>query len=141
MTARKRYLAGFKAKVALEVIREELTTAELVRKFDIHPTMISGWKRTAIENMASSFGGPTRCAPDLREGGREAARKDRPFRNTAFFHTCSRIWPLPGNIRFNDIIISWLSGSSSCAFSAGGGTSPGLGRLRYDIGASIQDAV
>lgn len=52
MTKRKRYSAEFKAKVALEAIREELTTAELAKKYDIHPTMISGWKGTAIENMA-----------------------------------------------------------------------------------------
>ena len=35
---RKRYTAEFKAKVALEAIREELTTAELAKKYDIHPT-------------------------------------------------------------------------------------------------------
>lgn len=56
MTKRKRYTAEFKAKVALEAIREELTTAELSKKYGVHPTMISGWKRTAIEKMASSFG-------------------------------------------------------------------------------------
>lgn len=55
MTKRKRYSAAFKAKVALEAVREELTTAELAKKYGIHPTMISGWKRTAIENMASAF--------------------------------------------------------------------------------------
>ena len=36
MTKRKRYSAEFKAKVALEAIREELTTAELAKKYDIH---------------------------------------------------------------------------------------------------------
>lgn len=56
MTKRKRYSADFKAKVALEAIREELTTAELAKKYGIHPTMISGWKKTAINNMASAFG-------------------------------------------------------------------------------------
>lgn len=55
MTKRKRHSAEFKAKVALEAIREELTTAELAKKYSIHPTMISGWKRTAIDNMASAF--------------------------------------------------------------------------------------
>ena len=33
MTKRKRYSAEFKAKVALEAIREELTTAELAKKW------------------------------------------------------------------------------------------------------------
>ena len=56
MRKRKRYSAEFKAKVALEAIREELTTAELAKKYDIHPTMITGWKRTATLNMASTFG-------------------------------------------------------------------------------------
>ena len=32
-----RYSAEFKAKVALEAIREELTTAELAKKHDIPP--------------------------------------------------------------------------------------------------------
>jgi transposase len=57
MTKRKRYSAKFKAKVALEAIREELTTAELSKKYGIQPTMISGWKRAAIANMASAFEG------------------------------------------------------------------------------------
>jgi transposase len=68
MTKRKRYSAEFKAKVALEAIREELTTAELAKKYDIHPTMISGWKRTAIENMAAAFGGASPAAPQISAG-------------------------------------------------------------------------
>ena len=55
MAKRKRHSAEFKAKVALEAIREELTTAELPKKYDIHPTMISCWKRAAIEKMAAAF--------------------------------------------------------------------------------------
>jgi transposase len=57
MTKRKRYSPEFKARVALEAIREELTLAELAKKHGVHPTMISGWKRAAIENMASAFSG------------------------------------------------------------------------------------
>ena len=55
MTKRKRYSADFKAKVALEAIREELTLSELSKKYDVHPNMISTWKRAAIENMATGF--------------------------------------------------------------------------------------
>ena len=65
MTKRKRYSAEFKAKVALEAIREELTTAELAKKYGVHPTMISGWKKTAIENMASAFGGAASAEPAI----------------------------------------------------------------------------
>lgn len=63
MTKRKRYSAEFKAKVALEAIREELTTAEPAKKYGIHPTMASGWKRTAIDNMASAFGAQAASEP------------------------------------------------------------------------------
>jgi transposase len=68
MTKRKRYSAEFKAKVALEAIREELTTAELAKKYDIHPTMITAWKRTAIENMASAFDGKDTAEPTISAG-------------------------------------------------------------------------
>ena len=55
MAKQKRYMAEFKAKVALEPIGEELTTTELSKKYEVHPTMINAWKRTAIANMAQSF--------------------------------------------------------------------------------------
>jgi transposase len=54
---RKRYTADFKAKVALEAIKGELTLAELSAKHGIHQTMIACWKRQAIEGMASTFSG------------------------------------------------------------------------------------
>ena len=55
MTKRTRYSAEFKARVALDAIREELTLAELSKKHGVHPTMISGWKRAAIKNMSAAF--------------------------------------------------------------------------------------
>jgi len=45
----------FKAKVALEAIREEMTLAELSKNYGVHPTQIGTWKRAAIENMATAF--------------------------------------------------------------------------------------
>lgn len=55
MSKRKTYSAEFKAKVALEALREELTLAELSKKYSVHPNQISTWKRLAIENMTSAF--------------------------------------------------------------------------------------
>ena len=54
-TTRKRYSADFKAKVALEAIRGDLTLAELAAKNGVHHTMIASWKRHAIDGMASTF--------------------------------------------------------------------------------------
>jgi len=79
MTKRKRYTSEFKAKVAFAAIREELTTAELAKKYDIHllpagdaqhrreATMISGWKKAAIANMASAFSGKISAEPQISE--------------------------------------------------------------------------
>ena len=54
---RKRYSAHSKAKVALEALRGELTTAQLATKHGIHQTMVSEWKKQAVEGMASVFSG------------------------------------------------------------------------------------
>ena len=54
---RRRYTADFKAKVALEAIRGELTLAELAAKHGIHQTMIAAWKKQAVDGMATTFSG------------------------------------------------------------------------------------
>ena len=59
---RKRYSAEFKAKVALEAIRGELTMAELASRHGVHPTMIAAWKRQAVEGMSSTFSNPADAA-------------------------------------------------------------------------------
>ena len=52
---RKRYTPAFKAKVALAALRNEETTAELVQRFGVHPTMISSWKRALIDGATDIF--------------------------------------------------------------------------------------
>lgn len=54
---RTRYSAEFKAKVALEALRGELTTAQMAAKHGIHQTMVGEWKRQAVEGMAGVFSG------------------------------------------------------------------------------------
>ncbi len=44
-TTRKKHSAAFKAQVALEAIKEQETLSELAKRFEIHPQMISNWKR------------------------------------------------------------------------------------------------
>jgi transposase len=55
MKKRKNHSPEFKARVALEAIREEMTLAELSKKYSVHRTQIGTWKRAAIENMATAF--------------------------------------------------------------------------------------
>jgi transposase len=59
---RKRYTAEFEAKVALEALRGELTTAQLAAKHGIHQTMVGEWKRQAMEGLASVFSGKAEAA-------------------------------------------------------------------------------
>ena len=65
---RKRYSADFKANVALEALRGERTVAELGAKHGLHPTMITAWKKQAVEGMAGVFSGKAEAADTLREG-------------------------------------------------------------------------
>ncbi len=55
MVKRRQFSAEFKAKVALEALRGELTLAEISKKFDVHPNMISKWKQQLAEQAASLF--------------------------------------------------------------------------------------
>ena len=48
---RQRYTAEFKAKVAMEALRGELTTAQLATKHGVHQTVIGDWKRQAIGSV------------------------------------------------------------------------------------------
>jgi len=56
---RRRFSAEFKAKVALEAIRGEQTIHDLASRYELHPNMITNWKRQAIDNMAAAFSGTT----------------------------------------------------------------------------------
>lgn len=55
MAKRRQFLPEFKAKVALEANQGELTLAEIAKKYDVHPNMITGWKRRLIQEAASVF--------------------------------------------------------------------------------------
>lgn len=52
---RKTFTAEFKAKVALEAIKEELTVAELSKKYDVHPTQIKDWKLLLLAQAQEAF--------------------------------------------------------------------------------------
>ncbi len=63
---RRRYSAEFKAKVALEALRGELTIAQLVAKHRVHQTLINAWKRQAVEGMAAVFSDKAEAAEAAR---------------------------------------------------------------------------
>jgi transposase-like protein len=55
MAQRKRHTPEFKAKVALEALREQKTAAQIASENDVHVTQISQWKKEALEHLAAAF--------------------------------------------------------------------------------------
>lgn len=51
------YSAEFKAKVALEAIRNELTLNEISKKYGVHSTQINRWKQQALASLKLGFSG------------------------------------------------------------------------------------
>ena len=77
-TTRKRYTGEFKARVALEAIRGDLTLAELAAKHGIHPTMIAAWRRPRDRRHGRGLLGRDRSGQGRgRHRDREAARRNR----------------------------------------------------------------
>lgn len=52
---RRKHSSGFKAQVALEAIRGDVTIAEIAKKHHIHPGQVQAWKAEALSKLASSF--------------------------------------------------------------------------------------
>ena len=52
---RKIYDKNFKAKVALEAIREEKTLSELSEQYGVNPNVISRWKKEVLEQLPEIF--------------------------------------------------------------------------------------
>ena len=54
---RRKFSPEFKAKVALEAVKNQKTLAELSLHFEVNPVTISKWETEFLENMSSVFGG------------------------------------------------------------------------------------
>lgn len=52
---RRNHGAAFKAKVALEALKGEMTVAEIAAKHGIHPTLVNEWKRHVVESATGLF--------------------------------------------------------------------------------------
>ena len=52
---RRRFNDEFKAKVALEALKEERTLQELADEYEVHPNQISTWKKQVLFNASSLF--------------------------------------------------------------------------------------
>jgi transposase-like protein len=62
---RKRHSPEFKAKVALEAIKERRTVNEIAGEMAIHPVQVSQWKKIATDSLSAAFGKQSK--PDQNE--------------------------------------------------------------------------
>ena len=66
---RRNHSPAFRAKVALEAIKGEQPIIEIAERFDVHPNVITKWKRQLLEGAPGVFGEGER----EKEGGADVA--------------------------------------------------------------------
>lgn len=52
---RRKFSGAFKAKVAIDALKERESMAELSKRFEVHPNMISKWKQEFVERSSELF--------------------------------------------------------------------------------------
>lgn len=55
MEKRRTFTPEEKAKMVLEMLREEKTVAQIAAEYEVHPTQLHRWKAEAIENLPALF--------------------------------------------------------------------------------------
>jgi putative transposase len=69
-TQRNNYSPEFKAKVALEALKEQQTLAEVGASYGVHPTLVADWKRQLRQALPQVFTDrrqkPDRSAEELQ---------------------------------------------------------------------------
>ena len=85
---RRKHSAAFKAKVAIEALKEKETLSELSKRFDVHPQMISKWKQEFLTRSAEIFKSKT---PDEEAAKREKALYEKIGRLEIEVDFCKRV--------------------------------------------------
>jgi transposase-like protein len=52
---RRQFTADFKARVAIEAIKGQKTVQEIASHYEVHPNMVTNWKRQALAELPQVF--------------------------------------------------------------------------------------
>lgn len=55
MKKRRRFTSEFKSKVALEALREQQPIHEIAKRYQVHPSQVTDWKKSLLSNAGSVF--------------------------------------------------------------------------------------
>jgi transposase len=55
MKKRRRFTPEFKSKVALEALREHQPIHEIAKRYEVHPTQVTEWKKALLANAGAVF--------------------------------------------------------------------------------------
>jgi transposase-like protein len=73
---RRQFSAEFKAKVALEALKEQETLNQLAARYEVLPVQVSHWKKQLLERLPAAFHQrPDRAQVDWAEKESELYRK------------------------------------------------------------------
>lgn len=64
---RQQHAPAFKAKVALEAMKERLTIAQIAAAYRVHPTQVGVWKRQLLDAAPQAFAQPLDHAAAAQE--------------------------------------------------------------------------
>ena len=64
---RKKYSAALKAKVGLEATLGVKTVGQLAREYQVHPTLVTQWRRVIRERLPELYESPAGAAHDDRD--------------------------------------------------------------------------
>ena len=93
---RKNHPPSLKAKVAVEAIKAQKTTAQIAQMFGVHPTRDGGWKRQALAGLTDIFSNGRerpRAPTQARSGWRPSGRLlERPLHHLRTTEMLSKRW-------------------------------------------------
>lgn len=73
---RRKFTPKFKAQVAIEALKDSESMTDLSKRFEVHPSQITIWKREFLEHADLAFGGSS----DLTDVSALETERDNLYR-------------------------------------------------------------